>query len=1419
MLGLGAATSLAADIYVDWSGSGDYTTIQAAINAANAGDVIHVAAGTYNERPSVNKSLTITGADEATVIIDAGAGASGTYGFTVTANGVTISDLTLIGDTSLSTPRYGFKISSVSNFTLTNVTGKEFYRTAVDLLGVTNGVLMNVTSIDNDGHGISVLDCNNVTLTNTTMSGNAWQGVSVATWGRYSTLGTSGIVFQGTNSFVDPFQLEMGDYYNPGVPPAGAAIITYSTNPADLADVTVLAIDYGYAVHGEQDDSPGQVRIWFAPTLADAALLPAMAPIGHFTGNDMYIESLTDGTQFYATPGCSIQAAIDAASSGDSVDVLAGTYREQLKIDGKSLDLTGAGVGATILEAVDLVDRTTYSITQWTGSPRTIDACIGVTGAGTVDITDMTVDGRDLGPDNFYGIHFFDTSGSVTDCRIEDIEYPGSAGAQKVVSLVATQSAAAASYTIDFSDNVIPNFQKGGVLVMGPDITFTVNGNDITDVPSTAIAGNGIQLSYGATGTTSGNVVQGVGYSGTDWSGSGILLFESGNVSMDGDEVHNCETGVNFSDWGWIYLHPSQVALDFVGLNLHDNEWTLGVQLSRDYSDVDIDITDCLVIDNAGDGIDLFGTSSSSWYAGWDNGSLTARIDGCTITNTTIDGIWVDDLSGNANNVDVSVHQTGFWGNTGSALWNGQSHEIDAEYCWWDDPAGPTVITEPPRANQLAAPHVSPYGADLPEQGEVRYAESSTSRAGDGVSTNVDYTPWLTGNVVCVPDPLDLVVGSTTGSIDVDYLGGGGGLLYGYSVTVTWDDSVADLTGITEGSLLSDAGGTNFFYYGTGGTRTIDCALTGGSAGVTGPGTLFTLSFTEDNSGTSTVVLSPVAFRDNVNAPLSGFYVDDGLINVDVTGPVFTGVSLANLTLGHTDDYAKNADDLELKAYVTDDYSLSVGDIVADLSGLISGGGTAVVAQFYSSGVATWTTALANVTLTTPDALRTVTVTATDWLGNSASGSDGIIVDNTLPGTVAGLAAAPAHEEVVLSWSDASGADANYYGVMVRYDVWSDYPLYDLPDPAPYPGDETEGVLAFSGVGTGTTFGVVPRDIHYFSAFVYDWALNYGGVDAGGQDRSTNYWLGDVANVANNWTPDGLVTGADINKLGTLYGGAPSGNELKCDVGPTDDHSRVGIPEPDDMLNFEDLMIFAMNYGVVSAKVVPLLGEPGVGDLALALTENGRSNDGVVELALRLEGNLGEVKGLTAELEFEGLEFLSARLSDDMSVPVADMFFWSNATSRGVQVDAAVLGTDVTIGGSGDVVLFTFQVLDETYSVDFTSAQLRGAGNEDLTAELEGLSSEGVPVAFRLVQNSPNPFNPVTKVAYHVPSASRVTIRVFDVTGRLVTTLVDGVVEPGRHTAVWNGTNDAGESVGSGVYFCTMETPDYSSSHKMTLLK
>jgi hypothetical protein len=87
-----------------------------------------------------------------------------------------------------------------------------------------------------------------------------------------------------------------------------------------------------------------------------------------------------------------------------------------------------------------------------------------------------------------------------------------------------------------------------------------------------------------------------------------------------------------------------------------------------------------------------------------------------------------------------------------------------------------------------------------------------------------------------------------------------------------------------------------------------------------------------------------------------------------------------------------------------------------------------------------------------------------------------------------------------------------------------------------------------------------------------------------------------------------------------------------------------------------------------------------------------------------------------------------------------------------------------------------------------------------------GTGTEGNKVfATKLSHARPNPFNPATTIAYSLAGRSRVIIRVYDVAGRVVTTLVDGEVEAGPHAIVWNGTTDSGERAASGVYFVKME--------------
>jgi hypothetical protein len=627
-------------------------------------------------------------------------------------------------------------------------------------------------------------------------------------------------------------------------------------------------------------------------------------------------------------------------------------------------------------------------------------------------------------------------------------------------------------------------------------------------VPSTIIAGNGIQLSYGATGTTSGNIVHGVGYAGDDWSATGILLFESGDISMDGDVVHACESGVNYSNWGWIYTHPSVVGLSVADLVLYDNEWTLSAQLSCDNADLNFAADGCVILDSTGDGIELYGTDLDPWggayYMGWDNGDLVADITNCVITGTALDGIWIDDWSGNATNtMDIEVHYTAMEGNVGSGLWNSSGYGVNAECCWWGDPAGPTVITEPPRANQPAAPRVSPYGADLPEQGEPRYTERSSSRAGDGVHGNVDYTPWLVGNVVCDPDPEYLTAAASTKTIAVKYLGGGGGAVFGYSVKFSWDSSVVGTTigDVDEGNLLSDIGGT-FFYAadGTGDEIIVDCALLGSMVGATGPGTLFTIDFTGLAVGTSDIDVTIINVRDQYNNPLSGFYEDDGLLIVDVSVPTIANVEIFNTTLAHTDDYIKDTDGAQVTATVLDDdTTFDASNIFADLTGLGGGATDNPGSYVWSTGLATWTiVAPTGVTCDPANGDVWVYVDATDAIGNPAvQGSDDIIADNVAPTVVTDFDAAPGHQKCDLSWT--MGTDLYPAGVVVqRDDNTGDYPLYAVfkgawPNvDAFYPGSESLGTNVYNGIGTSTVDAVVDRNIYYYQAFCYDEARNYG---------------------------------------------------------------------------------------------------------------------------------------------------------------------------------------------------------------------------------------------------------------------------------------------------------------------------------------
>ncbi|MEE9167621.1 MAG: T9SS type A sorting domain-containing protein [Candidatus Neomarinimicrobiota bacterium] len=94
-----------------------------------------------------------------------------------------------------------------------------------------------------------------------------------------------------------------------------------------------------------------------------------------------------------------------------------------------------------------------------------------------------------------------------------------------------------------------------------------------------------------------------------------------------------------------------------------------------------------------------------------------------------------------------------------------------------------------------------------------------------------------------------------------------------------------------------------------------------------------------------------------------------------------------------------------------------------------------------------------------------------------------------------------------------------------------------------------------------------------------------------------------------------------------------------------------------------------------------------------------------------------------------------------------------------------------------------------------------------------------IPEHFHLGRNYPNPFNPVTAFRYDLPEGSEVTLTIYDILGRQVRILIQGMEEPGYKSVVWDGTDDFGDPVSAGVYLYRIQAGDFTQTRKMILLR
>jgi hypothetical protein len=169
--------------------------------------------------------------------------------------------------------------------------------------------------------------------------------------------------------------------------------------------------------------------------------------------------------------------------------------------------------------------------------------------------------------------------------------------------------------------------------------------------------------------------------------------------------------------------------------------------------------------------------------------------------------------------------------------------------------------------------------------------------------------------------------------------------------------------------------------------------------------------------------------------------------------------------------------------------------------------------------------------------------------------------------------------------------------------------------------------------------------------------------------------------------------------------------------------------------------------------------------------------------------------------------------------PEAQPIYYYDSKADRPGYEGAICGSDY-LGSDYEVVFLTFPL----FYLNFADAQALVAKVMTDFGIPTPVKPEEPPVTqlpreFQLQQNYPNPFNPNTTIKFSLPEASYVKLEVFNILGQKVKNLLNEKKNAGVHTVVWNGDNQNGERVSSGIYFYRLETESYGSVKKMVLLR
>ena len=183
-------------------------------------------------------------------------------------------------------------------------------------------------------------------------------------------------------------------------------------------------------------------------------------------------------------------------------------------------------------------------------------------------------------------------------------------------------------------------------------------------------------------------------------------------------------------------------------------------------------------------------------------------------------------------------------------------------------------------------------------------------------------------------------------------------------------------------------------------------------------------------------------------------------------------------------------------------------------------------------------------------------------------------------------------------------------------------------------------------------------------------------------------------------------------------------------------------------------------------------------------------------ISLSAEVNIGsqlEFKGVKANLP-EGWQVVSNMQNGVLKLAMAGLKPLTDGTLALIEVGLSNKEASVTIDGNIKV-------------------------NDAMSTTLQPINVREIPTDFSLSQNYPNPFNPTTNIKYAIPQDSRVNLVVYNILGQVVRTLVDQEQQAGYYNIQWDGNNNYGSKVASGIYIYRIQAGNYSRTIKMNLIK